>query len=247
MIHKPVIILLEPQLGENIGMAARAMGNCGLHELRLVNPREEWPNEQALRAAAGAAFVVEKAKVFTTLSAAVADLDYIVATTVRSRRLEKNVFTAKELALNMKAHASRKTGILFGPEKYGLSNDHISLCNAVLCIPTDVACSSLNLAQAVLLCAYEWYQSLSQEIPKRFTNREGILASKEEVTGFLEHLIVALEEKEFFRPPHKKKRMTQNLCNIFQRIDLTQQETRTLRGVVRALTDRKRKRKSPLK
>ncbi len=231
----PAIILVEPQLGENIGMAARAMGNCGLSDLRLVNPRDGWPNEMAIRASAGAEFILDKVKVFTTFSEAIADLTYVAATTARPRRLEKHVFTAKEMAPHLLEKTDQKTGIVFGPEKYGLSNDHISLCNAAIKIPTMEEFSSLNLAQTVLICAYEWYQAIQTSSLLSFKNREGKLATHTDINLFLEHLESALDHAQFFRPAHKKKRMVHNLRSIFQRLDLTEQEVRTLRGVIRAL------------
>jgi len=234
---KPIIILVDPQLGENIGMVARAMGNCDLSELRLLNPRDGWPNEMAVRASAGAETILENTKVFETFQDAIADLTHVVATTARHRRLEKIVFTAKEMADDLIKSAYQKAGIVFGPEKYGLSNDHLSLCNAVVQIPTKSDFSSLNLAQTVLICAYEWYQAVQTNPKGNFKNREGTPASRLEVNLFLEHLENSLEASDFFRPAHKKKRMLQNLRNIFQRIDLTEQEVRTLRGVIRSLEE----------
>ncbi len=232
----PVIILVEPQLGENIGLAARAMGNFGLSELRLVNPRDPWPNPMATQASAGADFIIDKAVIFSSTRDAMADLDYVFATTLRPRRMEKKVFSAAQMPTIIQETSSQKVGILFGPEKAGLSNEDISLSNGIIQIATVPTFSSLNLAHSVALCAYEWYRSSAQKTPLNFKNKSGKKASKEEVNLFLAHLEEALDETEFLLPAHKRDRMVWNLRSIFERIELTEQEVRTLRGVVRSLS-----------
>lgn len=235
----PIIILHRPQLGENIGMVARAMGNFGAHDLRLIQPRDGWPSDSALRASAGADWIVEKATVWQNLKDAIKNVHFLVGTTARNRRLEKNVFTPQELvaALNPK----ETVAFLFGEEQCGLSNEELSLVNAVIRIPTDPKFSSLNLAQSVLLCLYEFRKkaSVSPHQTIQFKNKSGELATFQEILGFLEHLEYSLDQKQFFRPTHKKKKMVHNLRNIFQRIDLTAQEVRTLRGVIRALESKR--------
>lgn len=238
----PVIILVEPQLGENIGLVARAMGNFGLSELRLVNPRDPWPNPKAVQASAGADFVLDKVEIFASTREAMADLDYIFATTLRPRRMEKKVFSAHQVPSVVQETSSQRPGILFGPEKAGLSNEDISLSNGIITIETVSSFSSLNLAHSVALCAYEWYQSRLTKSLQDFKNKSGKKALKEEVNLFLAHLEEALDETDFLLPSHKRERMIWNLRSIFERIELTEQEVRTLRGVVRSLSYSKPKR-----
>jgi tRNA/rRNA methyltransferase len=233
---KLVIILVEPQMGENIGLAARAMGNFDLLELRLVNPRDPWPNPKAVQASAGADFILDKAEIFSSTREAMADLDYVFATTLRPRRMEKKVFSAKQMPKVIQKTFSQKAGILFGPEKAGLSNEDISLCNGIITIQTVPSFSSLNLAHSVALCAYEWHQSKSKKLLQDFKNKSGKKASKGEVNLFLSHLEEELDKTDFLLPAHKRERMVWNLRSIFERIELTEQEVRTLRGIIKSLS-----------
>lgn len=234
-MNKPVIILVKPQLGENIGMVTRAVWNCALPELRLVDPRKGWLNDHTLKAAAGAEHRIEDIKVFNTTQEATADLNYIFATTARRRRMEKPIVTPKTAADYMVQHSENKVGILFGRERFGLDNEDVGLANSILEIPLNPEYCSLNLAQAVLLVAYEWYQKgVTSDIEPRKYQQP--LAKKEEIYGFYNHLEGELDKAKFFLPLDKKPRMIRNLRNIFERIGLTHQDVQTLRGVITALT-----------
>jgi tRNA/rRNA methyltransferase len=237
----PVIILAEPQLGENIGMVARAMANFGLANLRLVNPRDGWPNDKASAAASGASQVIAGAAVFATVEAAVADLTHVYATTARRREMIKPVIGPGELAARIRESqgGGGSCGILFGRERWGLNNHEISLCDAIVTFPVNPAFASLNIAQAVLLVAYEWMRSRDDELARQaFTQNEVATASRNDLIGLVDHLQEALEEADYFYPPEKKDRMLLNLRNIFTHAQLSEPEIRTLRGVVAALQRR---------
>ncbi len=236
----PVVILVTPQMGENIGTTARAMANFGLSELRLVAPRDGWPNERAFSAASGADWILQEAKVYPTTAAAVADLTRVYATTARDRDMVKPVVSPRRAALEFKAFIDegRRPGILFGPERTGLENDDVALAHTILNVPTSPRFWSLNLAQAVLLVAYEWYM-LSVEAPDRFLRiGQTEPASQGEIQGLIDHLIGELDEAGFLRPVEKKPSMVRNIVSFIQRAEPTTQDVRTFRGVVRALTRR---------
>lgn len=247
-VHPPAVILVKPQLGGNIGAAARAMANFGLADLRLVAPRDGWPNPDAVATAAGADALLAAARVYETTEAAVADLRYVAATTARTRDSIKPVLTpetaVREVAARSRAGAP--CGLLFGPEKSGLDNDHIALCDAIVTAPVDPRFASLNLAQAVLLLGYEWMKqvpgaSLGRKTPFDGPAQEGLraphtrLATKTELIGFFGHLERELDAAGFLWPPEKRPAMVRNLRNMFQRMGLTEQEVRTLRGIVSSL------------
>ncbi|MFZ5914469.1 MAG: RNA methyltransferase [Pseudomonadota bacterium] len=233
----PAIILVGPQLGENIGMAARAMANFGLSDLRLVNPRDGWPNIDAVKAASGADWVINNAKLFASAADAIADLHFVAATTARSRELMKPVLTAEAAADAMRETVARglNCGVLFGPERAGLDNDAVALAQVVLRIPADPRFSSLNLAQAVLLTGYEWFRTTPDQAPKVLDIGENRPASNGELQGLFEHVERELDRAGFFYPPEKRPAMVRNLRTIFQRQSLLEQDVRTLRGVIRAL------------
>jgi tRNA/rRNA methyltransferase len=235
----PAIVLVRPQLGVNIGSAARAMLNCGLADLRLVAPREGWPNEHAKASASGADVVLERARVFATLAEAVADLQVIYATTARTRDMVKPNVTPRQAAAKIRAEETEgiRIGILFGPERTGLENDEIAVASTAISVPLNPHNSSLNLAQAVLLIGYEWYQAGIAEpsAGREWTDDE--LASGQAVIAFYEHLEAELDRAGFLYPPEKKAGMILNLRNIFARARLTDQEVRTLRGVIKALVE----------
>ena len=235
---KPVIILVEPQLGENIGYAARAMLNFGLTELRLVAPRDGWPNPAAGPTAAGADEVLDGAGVFETLEEAIADLNHVYASTVRNRDIYKPVVTVSEASLAMHETAARgeRSGILFGRERSGLSNDDIALSNAILTVPVNPDFGSLNLAQAVILVAFEWARSGGADFPVSATSENDPPATKEDLVGLFEHLETELEPRGYFRPPARKPAMVQALRNLLQGAGFTGQQVRTLRGVIKSLT-----------
>ena len=234
----PAIVLIEPQMGENIGMAARAMLNCGLVDLRLVNPRDKWPNPDALAASAKAKAIIKKAQVFDSTERAISDLEMIYATTARSRDMTIEVLTPKEAANRMRCDARSiiSSGVLFGKESMGLSNNDLSLANAVLSVPLNPTFTSLNLAQAVFVVSYEWFQAddpteaASLTIPK--VTRP---ASKFELQGLFDHLEGELDTSGFFHVLEKKPIMVRSIRNMLQRARLTEQEIRTLRGVISSL------------
>ncbi len=243
----PAIVLVDPQLGENIGMVARAMLNCGLSDLRLVRPRDGWPNPAAISAASGALAVIENARLFETTGEAVADLHAVYATTARPRGMNKRVLTPRMAAAEMRVQttAGTRCGILFGKESKGLHNDDIALADAVVNAPLNPAFCSLNLAQGVLLVGYEWHVAGAPAFePSAFLTRgTRRLATKEELLGFFDHIERELDACGFFTSADKRPRMVRNLRNIFQRSQLTEQEVRTLRGVVAGLTRAWMKRK----
>ncbi len=234
----PAIILIEPQLGENIGAAARAMANFGLGDLRIVKPRDGWPNDRARVAASRADHVLDAARVFATPDEAVADLRTVLATTARSRELAKPVLGPEPAMAHLRGAMDKgvPAGILFGRERIGLTNEELGLADAILTLPVDPTFASLNVAQAVLLVSYEWRVSGDKRLP--FDAPEAEPASKRELLGLFEHLEGALEQAGFFRPPEKKPHMVAALRTLFQRAGLTEQEVRTLRGVVAALEAR---------
>ncbi|MEQ9529126.1 MAG: RNA methyltransferase [Parvibaculaceae bacterium] len=236
----PAVILVAPQLGENIGTAARAMLNFGLTDLRLVRPRDGWPNERARAAASGADIVIEGARLFDTTAEAVAGLDYVVATTARARDMVKPILTPATAAARMREAfaGGGHAGLLFGPERTGLENDDLALSDALMMVPVNPAFASLNLAQCVLLMAYEWHKAGDATPAEQISYQQTRPANKEELVGFFEHLEGELDQRGFLKPPEKKPSMIRNLRNMFQRAGLTEQEIRTLRGVVAALTRR---------
>lgn len=234
----PTIILSHPQLGENIGAAARAMANFGLSDLRLVNPRDGWPNEKAHRMAAGASGVIDNVRVFTSLREAASDLHLVFATTARDRGTTKEVITPAEAAKRLRRACTRgeKTAVLFGNERAGLENDEISLADAVITIPT-AEFASLNLGQAVLLTAYEWFRAGDTTAPAKIEH--GPIHRKptrEEMVQLFEHLERELTERGFLYPPDKRGVMIRAIRATLHRAKLTYQEVQTLRGMIVALT-----------
>jgi len=236
----PVIILVEPQMGENIGMAARAMANFGLTEMRLVAPRDGWPNPAATATAAGATHILDAATVHPDTRAAIADLTLVYATTARERGQMKRVVLPAEAVPEMRPAlaAGGRVGILFGREREGLWNDEIALADAILTFPVNPAFPSLNLAQAVLLVGYEWFKAESAgALP--FGDVERPAAPREMVVSFFEALEAELDAAGFY-PPDKKATMARNMRDMFLRKGLSEQEVRTFRGVMTALTKTRR-------
>lgn len=233
----PVVILTAPQLAENIGAVARVMANFGLHELRLVNPRDGWPQDRAWASASGADWPLNNATVFPTVADAIADLHGVYATTARPRELQLPVITPRECAgvLASEIASGLRMGLLFGGERAGLETADISLCRAVVTIPIDPKFRSLNLAQAVSINAYEWWLTRTQAPPSNF--REGPPpAEGAALLGLYEHLERELDNSGFFHPPEKRPSMVQNLRSALGRAAFSDQEVRTLRGVVTALS-----------
>jgi tRNA/rRNA methyltransferase len=235
----PMVILVEPQLGENIGMAARAMGNFALTRLRIVNPRDGWPNIAAQRAAAGADHILSSAELFDTLTEAVADLDLVFATTARAHDQAKPVVGPEAAAREIVAHVGSGggAGILFGRERAGLTNEEVALANRIITFPVNPGFASLNLAQAVLLMGYEWFKlSTGGALPFAMPERSE-RASQHQMQAFFDNLVRELDKVEFLRPREKRETMLVNLRNIFTRMDPTKQDMHTLHGVVMAIAE----------
>jgi tRNA/rRNA methyltransferase len=233
----PVIILVEPQLGENIGAAARAMLNCGLTKMRIVRPRDGWPNARAYAAASGADSVLEAVEVFDTTAAAIADLNYVLATTARLRDMVKVILTPEVAAeeLHARAASGQRAGILFGPERTGLMNDDIPLADAVVTIPVNPAFSSLNLAQGVLLIGYCWWRMRVEAEGRRLEIGGNRTATKDELENLFVQLEKALEGGGFYTTEQQRPTMVRNMRNLLQRAAMTEQEVRTFHGVIVAL------------
>lgn len=248
----PSVILMEPQLADNIGMVARACANFGLDNLRLVNPRDGWPNEKARIAASGANYIIDDAQAFPVLEDSIADLNWIVATTARQRDLRKPVMTPEQAIAEMRARIGRgeRCGILFGRERNGLETNEVANADALVMIPVNSRFASLNLAQAVLLMGYEWMRgdpgrSLGRVTTFEKPMAEGVnlghdrVATKAELLGFFEHLERELEAQGFFNPQQRRPTVVQNLRTLFSRMGATEQEVRTLRGIVATLAQGK--------
>lgn len=238
---EPYIILVNPQLAENIGMTARAMMNCGLYNLRLVNPREDHTSDKAISAASGAEEILYNAKVFESLANAIADLNQVFASTARRRDMIKFVYTADAAAEKIKQNIDKnmKCGILFGPERTGLENDDVAIADAIIEIPLNPKHCSLNLSQAVLLVGYEWYKlNINSAKVKLVTNKTKV-ANKEMLHNMFIFLEKELDECGNFHNEEKRPRMVRNLRNIFLRSQLTEQEINTLYGVFNHLINKK--------
>lgn len=240
-LSAPVIVLVEPQMGENIGGAARAMLNCGITELRLVRPRDGWPNGKATAMSSGALAVMPEVKIFKTTAEAVADCHFVAATTARIRDQVKKVFTANGIAgeLHRASFEGKKTAVLFGAERTGLENDDIALSHAVINIPLNPEFSSLNLAQAVLLVSYEWAMAISETPRETFRIGDSRAATQKEIESFLDRLETELEGNFFFRNPDMQPSMMRNIRNVYSRAELTEQEVRTLHGILAAFQGKK--------
>lgn len=233
----PVVILVRPQLGENIGMAARAMLNCGLSRMRLVSPRDGWPNPFARRAAAGADAVLEGAQVFETVGDAVADLQHVVATTARSRQITQRQLTARRAAEEMRGWigSGDAVGVLFGPERAGLENDDLIHADTTLSVPLNPQFSSLNIAQAVLLVAYEWAMAGDTGPQERLAVNDTRKATKEELANLYVRLELALDQSGFLRHSKMRPSMIHNMRSLLQRASMTEQEVRTFHGIIKYL------------
>jgi tRNA/rRNA methyltransferase len=234
----PAVILVEPQLGENIGMAARAMLNCGLTDLRLVAPREPWPNDKAVAAASGADSVLAKARLYPTAEAAIADLTLVLATTARERDMTKRIVTPRQAAGELRRHiaAGGPAGLLFGREAKGLVNDEIALADAIIAAPLNPAFRSLNLGMAVLLVGYEWLMAGEGSPASTLAMPpETRPAHKAELLSLFEHLERELDSCGFLRNTQQRPTMIRNLRNALGRAAFTEQEVRTFRGIVTCL------------
>jgi len=244
----PAVILMEPQLPDNIGMVARAMANFGLDALRLVAPRDGWPQEKARIAASGANYVIDDAIAHPSLESATADLHWVAATTARQRDLRKPVLTPEQAVLEARRRIAEgeRCGLLFGRERNGLETSEIAAADAIVMIPVNSRFASLNLAQAVLILGYEWSKHSGRASLGRVTTYERPLeaglrlgtdrpATKQELAGLFQHLEGELDAQGFFNPVEKRPTVVNNLRTMFTRLGATEQEVRTLRGIVATL------------
>ena len=235
----PAVVLVEPQLGENIGAAARAMANFGLERLRLVKPRQRWPNDKAVMMAAGADRILDGTVIYDSLEAAIADCAFVLAATARAHDQAKPVVGAAEAAAEMADHvaAGETVAIVFGRERNGLENDEVALADRILTLPVNPAFASLNLAQAVVVVGYEWFKlATGGKLPFAMPQKSAP-AAKEQLLAFFASLERELETVEFFRPPDKRETMQINLRNIFTRMQPSQQDIQTLHGVIMAIAE----------
>lgn len=237
--NAPAIVLVEPQMGENIGTTARAMANFGLAELRLVAPRDGWPNPKAYPAAAGANRILDEAKVYDTLAEAIADLTLVLATTARLHDQHKPTMgpSAAVAALLSRARAGERTAIVFGRERNGLLNQEVSLCDAILTYPVNPEFSSLNLAQSVLVMGFAWHSAATDEALPPVAATSGSPAGKAQVAAFFDMFSRELDRLQFFRPPEKRETMLITLRNIVARMAPTAQELSTLHGAIATLAE----------
>ena len=238
----PAIILSQPQMGENVGAAARAMKNFGLSELRLVAPKCGWPNDKAQMVASGAGDIIERTQIFESTAAALADFQLVLATTARDRDIVREILTPDAAATRLRQAAREgvRTAILFGGERAGLTNEEMDLADAAITIPT-AEFSSLNLGQAVLLLGYEWLKAADATPPSRTRSTIAKPASRFELTGLFEHLEKELDAAEFLYPPAKKDTMVRNIRALLQRARPTDQEVATFHGIIAYLATKKRK------
>jgi len=238
----PIIVLVRPQLGQNIGKSARAMLNFGLTELRLVAPRDGWPNPDAGPSASGADVVLEQAQVFATAQEAVADCSAVYAATVRRRDLVMPVIGPEDMAVAITA-SSERSAILFGPERSGLETDEVALANAIVTVPINPAFASLNLAQAVILLAYEW--SKRGELAQPPAKALEPLAPHGEVEGLIGQVNDELDAKGYFHPPSRTPATKNTLRTIFTKTGWSSREVKAVRGIIRALVGPSRDRGEP--
>ncbi len=228
------IILVAPQMGENIGAVARAMKNFDIYDLRIVDPRDGWPNEKAVSMSVGAADLIANARILGSVVDAISDLSYVYAATATSRDMNKEYVFSRDLKEDIPK--TGKVGIMFGRENCGLNNQEISYANKIITIDTNLSFSSLNIAHSVAVICYELFQARMQSRPYV----QPTLAGNDELEYFYEHLFNSLEERKFFRVPEKREKMSLKIRNIFARIDnLSKTELQTLRGIITVLSGKK--------
>jgi len=234
---QPAMILVRPQMGENIGAAARAMWNFGLDRMRVVAPRDGWPNEKAVAMASGAGRLLDQAGIFDSTANAIADCNYVFATTARHRGLTKPVMTPERAMQHTRAllEQGQKVAVLFGPERAGLENDDVALANAIISVPVNPEFSSLNLGQSVLLTAYEWRRQIDQMPPEVMEMAKTEFVEGIEIEKLGDHFEQRLDEAGFFFPETKAAGMRQNLRNMWARLPLTRADVQTLHGMLRQL------------
>jgi tRNA/rRNA methyltransferase len=233
----PAFVLVRPQMGENIGAAARAMWNFGLDRMRVVAPRDGWPNPKAVAMASGAGRLLDAAQLHPDLPAAIADCDFVLATTARPRGLVKDIYSPQEAMAETAARiaAGQKVALLFGPERAGLENDDIMRANAIITVPVNPAFPSLNLAQCVLLTAYEWRRATTEVVARETDLLDGDWASQIEVEKLAEHYEGRLDQAGFFFPDSKAEGMKRTLRNLWSRMPLTRADTQILHGILRQM------------
>jgi len=233
----PIVLLVEPQLGENIGAAARAMANFGLARLRIVKPRDGWPNERARWMASGADRVIDQAEIFDSVEAAVADCTFVLAATARAHDQAKPVVSPEQAAREIAPHIaeSANVALMFGRERWGLTVEEVGLADRIVTYPVNPAFASLNLAQAIAIMSYEWFKLSTGNALPFATPQKSPPAGKEQLLAFFANLEAELDKVEFFRPEDKRGTMLINLRNIFTRIEPSQQDIQTLHGVILAL------------
>lgn len=235
---QPAIILVKPQLGENIGMVARAMLNCGLTDLRVVNPRDGWPSEAANKASSGALEKGVEVTLYDDTHEAIADLHFVLATTARPREMIKEIYTPEAAikAIHERiAESSNQCGILFGGERAGLTNDDIALSHGIITVPLNPEFTSLNLAQAVLLLSYEWMKKIDNTKDLQFHSGDTDIATRKEVDGLVSRLEQELDAHNFFRSEELRPTVLRNITNLFSRMNITSQEIKTFHGIISAL------------
>jgi len=233
----PIVILIRPQMGENIGAVARAMSNFGLSELRIVAPRDGWPNPKAVEMSAGAEYIINDTKIYETFAESMADINIAYATTARPRNMNKRVVEPAQAMAEISARSTDKIALVFGPERAGIENEEITLCDSIITIPTDTKNKSLNLAQSSVIIGYEWLKAnLSNKENSEITNESP--APKSDIFGMFDQLESYLDKAEYFRVEQKKPVMWQNLKNMLLRGNWNEQEIRTFRGMLRSLWER---------
>ncbi len=228
-------ILSRPQLGENIGSAARALKNFNISNLRIVKPKCNWPNQKALATSVGAKNILNSAKIYKSLRSAIEDLDVVFATTSRRRKVNKKIISITDFTKKIKK--GQKIGIIFGPEASGLSNDDVNFADYLVTIPTNKKFSSLNLSHSLILFCFQLFQHFSKKSFKMSSSYKSSMATKLEINKFLDFIIKGLDKKGFLQPDHKRDSMIRNINNIFHRINLSEQEIRILLGIFSTLND----------
>ena len=237
LLQQPAFILIRPQMGENIGAAARAMWNFGLDHMRIVDPRDGWPNEKAVAMASGAGRLLDEARLFDTTAEALADTTFVMATTARSRDLTKRVFSPEHAMAEAakRIAAGQKVAVMFGPERAGLENDDIIRANAIISVPVNLQFASLNLAQCVLLMSYEWQRHVSEIAAESMDMTKAEWASGLEVEKLAENFEQTLDKAGFFFPKTKAASMKVNLRNLWSRMPLTKADVQILHGTMRQM------------
>jgi tRNA/rRNA methyltransferase len=233
---QPAFVLIRPQMGENIGAAARGMWNFGLDRMRIIDPRDGWPNQKAVAMASGAGRLLDEAQIFEDTAAAIADCDYVYATTARPRGLTKLVLTPEAAMQDARARIGQgqKVAVMFGPERAGMENDDIARANAIISVPVNPDFPSLNLAQCVLLTGYEWRREAVEVDPSR-VDAVGDWAEQIEIEKLSDHYEERLREAGFFYPEHKAENMKMNLRNMWSRMPMTRADVQMLHGMMRQM------------